>query len=108
METRSEFAKKVGQMNWNDLIKDPSSISIEMLWLIYAQSVFVGKVVSRVQYAETKQAFFIGFNECFKFMSDMADRLPEDQACMVISNLAKESGNFMDNVLELKFKGAPA
>lgn len=107
-DQRREFAKKIGQMNWNDLFKDPKKITIEFLWRIYAESVFSGKVIGRAQYAETKQAFFIGFNECFKITTDMADRLTEDQACEVLSQLHKESADFMNNVIERKFHGAPA
>jgi hypothetical protein len=102
-----EAAKKIGSMNWNDLLKDPSKLTIELLWRLYAEHTFKGVAVGRYQYAETKQAFFIGFNECFKIMSDMADRLSEEDACKVITRIHEEAADFMDNVIERKFAGAP-
>lgn len=110
METdkRREFAKKIGQMNWNDIIKDTNRLSIELLWRLYADAVFKGMTVTRTQYAETKQAFFIGVNECFKLMVDMSERLSEDAAAEVLSRLHREVADFMGHAIERKFQGAPS
>jgi hypothetical protein len=108
METRKEFANRVAKMNWNDLIDDPKKLSVEALWRLYAESVFSGVSVSRTQYAETKQAFFIGFGEAFKILSDMSERLEENEACSVLSKINNEVADFMSNVLDRKYKGAPS
>jgi len=104
---KREFAKKVGQMNWNDLIDDIDKLTVENMWRMYAHNVFGGYTIGRTQYAETKQAYFIGFAEAFKLMSDMSERLPEDDACKFLSRINREIGDFIDAALDRKFDGAP-
>lgn len=100
-EFARQFAQKYG---WTDLIKDPSKLTVEMIWRLYAENIFKGKEVSAIQYKETKQAFFVGFSECFRIMTDFASNLPEEQACSLFSNLAKESNVFIDSLIDRTLK----
>lgn len=100
---REEFAKKVAGISWAKLAKEPEKITIEVLWRIYADHIFKGKEISAVQYQETKQAFFIGFGECFKLMSDFAGDLEEDHACNLFSGLARQINDFQEAAIKRDF-----
>lgn len=98
---RREFSQKMGKTSWVKIFKDkPEEISAEMLWRLYVTHAYEGKDVSSVQYKETKKAFFIGFNECFKVLSDFASDLPEEKACEMLTKLAKELNEFVRSTLE--------
>lgn len=100
---KEEFAKKIAGISWAQLTKSPEKITIEVLWRIYADHIFKNKEVSAVQYQETKQAFFIGFGECFKLMTDFASDLQEDHACTLFSGLAKQINQYQTNVIQRDF-----
>lgn len=103
METRKENIKRIANsMKWSDLCKKPGDISIEMLWKIYSGHIFEGIEISAAQYSETKQAFFVGFSECFRFMTDISSELEESVACKVLSRLNDEANIFVTSVLDRK------
>ncbi len=103
METRKEAVKRLAKsINWTDLCKKPGDVSIEMLWKIYSGSIFEGIEVSATQYSETKQAFFVGFSECFRFMTDISSGLEESVACDILSKLSREANGFINSVLDRK------
>ena len=92
-----EFASKHG---WMDILKDPKDLSIELLWKIYHNNLFTGKTITPAQFAEAKQAFFVGFTECFFVMTDFTVSLPEDQACEMLSRLNTEAAAYIDSLIE--------
>lgn len=105
MSDTKDMKRKISQISWTEITKEPDKISIELLWRIYSGHIFTGKEVGSVQYSETKQAFYVGFSECFKFMTDIASGLEEDHACKVFSNLANEMNKFTDSLIERKIHG---
>lgn len=105
METRREFAKRVAkEISWSDVFKDPKDVSIETFWRLFSQIAFEGKGISALQYGEMKKAYFIGFSDCFKFMSDFANEMSEDKACEIFSKIAKESNEYIDSLLDRTLK----
>jgi hypothetical protein len=103
-ETRRKMAKEIAsKISWADLAKKPGDISIETLWRIFAASIFKGEV-SATQYQETKKAYYCGFSECFRFMTDIASGLDENVACDIFSQLAKESNTYIDSLLDRTLK----
>lgn len=92
----SELAKKI---NYADLFKDPREIKVEFLWRLYAQNIFATPV-SAIQYQETKQAFFVGFSECFRIMGDLAIKFDEDTAEEILTRLCDESNIFISSLLD--------
>ncbi len=100
MSRKEEIKKSANAISWADL--NPKDISVEMLWKIYSGHIFVGIEVSAEQYSETKQAFFVGFSECFRFMTDISSGLEENDACAVLSKPAKETNVFLNSVMDRK------
>jgi len=96
---------RAGKMSWVELVKDPTTITISVLWEMYARNIFTNVEVSSAQYSETKQAFYVGFSECFKLMSDIAGDLPEDKACEMFSRIAVESNTFLNSLIARKIHG---
>lgn len=105
METRKEFAKGISKkISWADIFTDPNKIKVEMFWRLYAEQIFKGVEVSTVQYQETKQAYFVGFSECFKIMTDISERFDENQASDILSDLARESNQYIDSLIDRTLK----
>jgi hypothetical protein len=104
METKREAVKEIAnKINYADLFKSPSDIKVESLWRIYAALTFEGIEVSAVQYRETKQAFYIGFLECFRMFTDITEKFSEEQASEILSALVIESSDFVNSTLDRKF-----
>lgn len=87
-------------LNWVSVLKDIDHLTIEVLWRLYSKSVFSGVTVSAEQYSETKKAFYVGFSECFKAVSDVSERLPEEKAMAVLARLSNESNKFISSLIE--------
>lgn len=105
METRKDFAKAISKkINWADLIDDPKKIKVEIFWRFYSSQIFQGIDVSSVQYKETKQAYFVGFSECFRVMTDISERFDEDNASEILSSLAKESNEYIESLIDRTLK----
>lgn len=105
MESKKEFAKEFARkINWADIIGNIDNLKVEMIWRLYAQNVFSGMEVSAIQYQETKQAFFCGFAECFRILSDVSERYDENQASDILSRLSKESNTFIESLVDRTLK----
>lgn len=100
-EVAQEVAKK---LNWADIVGDPNLLKVEMFWRLYAQNIFANQQVSAIQYKETKQAFFVGFSECFRVMTDISERYSEQDASDIITRLAEESNNYIDSLIDRTLK----
>ena len=103
MDTNKQFIKDIAKtLNWADLFKDPTKISVEMTWKIYSGHIFNNKNISATQYSETKQAYYVGFSECFRMMTDLSTKLPESQAGSILSKLSRECNTYVESLIERK------
>lgn len=104
LEDKKKFAKEMAsKISWADLAKNPGDITIETLWRIFAAMTFKEEI-SALQYQEMKKAYYCGFTECFRFMTDIASGLREDVACETFSRLAKEANVYIDSLLDRTLK----
>jgi hypothetical protein len=85
-------------LEYSDIF-DSKTFKVHQVWDMYAVLV-LPKDVSRVQYDETKKAFYAGFLECFKIMTDYASNLEEDDACQLFTRLNDEGMDFMKLMIE--------
>lgn len=105
MENKREVAKKIAQnLNWADIVGNIENLKVEMLWRLYASHIFDGMQVGATQYQETKQAYFVGFSEAFKVLSDVADRYDENEANDILTRLSRESNAYIDSLLDRTLK----
>lgn len=74
---------------------DPEKFSIDLVWQVFAKAILPPDA-SRIQYVETKKAFYAGFLECFKVMTDYAGGLTESDACKLFNRLSAESHDFFE------------
>ncbi len=79
--------------NYLDIFR-PEEISVDKIWDVVATMLFKNMQPSKIQHDEMKRAFFIGFTENFKLMTDVSDRLSEVQACNVLSRINNELNKF--------------
>lgn len=86
-------------LKYTDLMK-PEEISIERCWKVFAAEIFKGRPISQTQHDEMKKAFYGGFSECFKIMSDVSEALPEDKACAVLDRLTREGNEYVERMLK--------
>lgn len=91
-----ELASKI---EWTDILK-PENVSIALFWSMFAKTALSGLDENSVQYREMRKVYICGFTECFKFMSDFAGNLTEDEACEVFSKIATESNGFITEFTE--------
>jgi hypothetical protein len=88
-------AKKLaGQISYADLFK-PGEFRIEKLWILFSCAVLPDDVAA-VQHDDMRKAFYAGFLECFKVMTDYASDLSEEDACKVLSSIADQVEEFLD------------
>jgi hypothetical protein len=81
---------------------DPKDISIAQLWTIFAGAVLPADA-SPVQRQEMRKAFYAGFIEAFRIMTEFSADLPQDEAMSVLDRLNVESLDFVKGmVAELK------
>lgn len=74
----------------------PEDIQLKKMWEVIARMLFP-KGASEIQYLEMRRAFYIGFTECFKIMSDVSDRMSEEEASKVLARLHNEVNSFFEN-----------
>jgi len=84
-------------LNYPDLVQS-KDMSINLLWALFAQAVLPLNA-SPLQQDEMRKAFFAGFIECFKVVTDYATALPEDDAAELLSRLNTEATEFVEKVL---------
>lgn len=84
---------------WNDIVK-PDDVSIHLFWELFASLTLSEIDKDSVQYKEIRKAFMCGFIECFKFMTDFASNLPEDQVCELFSSIAKENNKIVSEFIK--------
>ncbi len=85
------------QKNYLDVIK-PEDLSIAHLWTHFAGLVLPG--APAIQRAEMRKAFYAGFIECFKITDDVAVRLTEEQACVVLARINAEGTEFFEGFMK--------
>lgn len=91
--------KSKADISWTDLFK-AKQLTIEKLWTLTANIFFAGKQIPKIQHDKMRKAYYAGFAECFKVMSDFAGNLPEDQACDFFSQLSLEIDKFIDQEIK--------
>lgn len=79
--------------DWNDILK-PEEVSIERMWLLFASIVLKDIDKNSVQYSEMRKAYFAGFTECFKIMTDYATNIEENKTIELFSRLANEGNEW--------------
>ena len=92
------------ELNLADLLGGPNKITVENMWRVFSHLLYQGKEISAVQYQETKQAYFIGFSECFKIMTDISEKFDEDEASKILTRLARESNEYIESALKRQTK----
>lgn len=85
-------------MDYSDIFH-PNTFTVAMVWKMYA-SIVLPKDVSRIQHDETRKAFYAGFLEGFKVMTDYAANLSEDDACLLFNRLMTEGTAFYDEMVK--------
>ncbi len=90
-------------MNYLDLMK-PEEITISKMWSVICDHLFKGKAIPSIQYEEMRRAFYMGFTEGFKVISDLSERMTEDQAVPVLSRLNAEAASFHEGEIK-RMKG---
>jgi hypothetical protein len=85
-------------LDYSEILK-PEQFSIELLWKAYASAV-IPKSAPPIQFSETRLAFYAGFLECFKVVTDYASGLEEDEACKLLSAINDESRRFVKELNE--------
>jgi len=86
------------EIKWTDLV-DPEKLTIEMMWGIFSKLV-ISKQAPDIQNREMKKAFYAGFIECFKIMTDISTELSEDNACLVLDKIQTEADEFIQKILD--------
>jgi len=89
----------MSDISWAKLL-DENRLSVETLWQLTANIIFDGKEISQTQHDQMRKAYFMGFSECFKVMTDFASDLSEDKACDFFSKIGLELNKFVDDVFK--------
>jgi hypothetical protein len=77
------------------VFKDPRTISVAMLWQMYEARLLHPNTPAANRDA-LREAFYMGFTECFKIHFDMSTELTEDQAVEVLGALNAECHEFFE------------
>jgi hypothetical protein len=100
--SKEQFMEMAQKISYTDIIK-LDNISIETMWRTYVAACLTGKTIPSDVYIEIKKAFTVGFIEAFKLTTDIAADLPEDKACELFTNIAKECARA--GTIQLKVDG---
>ena len=74
--------------------------TIQQEWELFAKSIFRGEDVSKVQYTETKKAFFAGATAMFAMVQETGDpSVTEDQGVAHLDALQDEVVSFMRSMI---------
>lgn len=85
-------------IDYSEIIK-PKDFSVQGLWRLYELACMPAHA-GQVQRDETKTAFFAGFMECFKTMTDYCSALDESDACKLLDRIRDETHKFLDEDLK--------
>lgn len=106
VKDRIEMAKTMGKKISYAQIFPDGEVKVETLWQLFARFHFCNREVSTIAYQEVKKAFFIGFCECFRIMTDFAGDLPEERACQVFSAMGAELNAVIDQYVTRDLGGS--
>lgn len=76
----------------------PEDFSIEIPWKVFEHFV-IPKDAHRIQREEMEKAFFGGWTECFKVMTDYAGELSEDEALQFLDRMRDENNSWVDKMI---------
>lgn len=97
-------AKEMAQeMSLFDLVKNPEDLTVKMIWRMFWNAGHGDKHASEIQYRETKEAFYVGFSECFKLMYDASTRFDEDRANDLLVKINSEIHRSLEEMLNEAF-----
>jgi len=85
-------------LKYTDVMK-PEDISIAYLWILFAGQV-LDPGAPEMQRQEMRKAFYAGFVECFKVVTDLADELTEEQTVATLDRLQRESQEFFEEMMK--------
>lgn len=93
-----EMAKKMAaKISYADIFK-PGEFKIEALWRTIVKKV-LPEQISQIQHDEMRKAFYMGFTEAFRVLTDYAGDLPEEKACQMFGDIAQQLNDFADKVM---------
>lgn len=92
-------SKTYRTLKWTEL-GDPNTMTVKLLWTIFARGVMPNVPPESIQYKEMEKAFHSGFFECLKFMDDVSTELSEDEASSILMKLYRESQDFFDKLVK--------
>jgi len=73
---------------------------IDEHWKIFAKAIFAGEPVSRVQYEETRKAFFAGATAMLRMIQAIGDdSVSEEDGVMVLDAVEEECVQFSKDLL---------
>ncbi len=78
---------------------DADQFSIRATWAVFRHTV-IPKDAPRIQVEEMEKAYYGGFTECFKVMTDYAAGLPERKAARLFDAIMKEGNAWVDKMLK--------
>lgn len=81
---------------------DPKDIAISKCWMVISNVMFKdipAYPMSLEQRENLRKAFYVGFVECFKIVSDISTDLTEADACAVLSRISAEGNAFHDTTI---------
>ena len=84
-------------LSYTDVMK-PADINIADLWANFAGHVLPADA-GATQRSEMRKAFYAGFCECFKIVTDLSSELGEKDAVAVLDRLNREAHAFYKAML---------
>jgi hypothetical protein len=73
---------------------------IDEHWKVFAEAIFAGKPVARVQHDEMRKAFFAGATAMLRMMQAVGDdSVSEEQGVMVLDAVEQECVEFSKNLM---------
>lgn len=81
-------------------IFDPHQISIHSVWLLFKAVHLKNGTYSESQMEDLKVAFYAGFTECFKIVSDYAAGIEESEAMALLDRLCDEGSSWVDRMVK--------
>lgn len=91
--------KKLSEFKYTDFF-DPKDLSIANCWMVIEGALRKKRDLRPAQIDDMKKAFYIGFTEAFKIITDLSEVLTEEHACDVLTRISKEANEFHDKTIE--------
>ncbi len=85
------------EINWTDLVSS-DKLTIETMWNLFVKLI-MPKDAPDIQIREMKKAFYAGFIECFKIMSDVSTDLSESDAVLLFEKINKEAQTYIKETI---------